>query len=131
LNVTVHEETWPFTSRTVTVSCPGGGNATGPCQTVPAEWFRFVEVEPTATVTCDTATLSEADTLTNTLRPATPGRGPPPQPTHPADPGALTPRIIGLVRSANGGFRRRIQKASQLKKNVAPWPSQSFRLYSE
>src|SRR2546427_612160 len=33
--------------------------------------------------------------------------------------------------SENGGFRSRIQNASQLKKNVAPCPIQSFRLYSE
>ena len=40
-------------------------------------------------------------------------------------------QTTGLVRSANGGFNRRIQNASQLKKNVAPWPIQSFLLYAE
>src|SRR5256886_8481980 len=33
--------------------------------------------------------------------------------------------IVGFVKSPNGGFRRRIQKASQLKKYVMPWPVQS------
>src|SRR2546422_5019663 len=39
--------------------------------------------------------------------------------------------MTGYVRSANGGFRSKIQNASQLKKNVAPCPIQSFLLYSE
>src|SRR2546430_7819046 len=33
--------------------------------------------------------------------------------------------IVGFVKSPKGGFRRRIQKASQLKKYVMPWPVQS------
>src|SRR5207249_3219447 len=35
--------------------------------------------------------------------------------------------IVGSVWSLNGGFRRMIQKASQLKKYVIPWPIQSRR----
>src|SRR3989304_9926765 len=46
-------------------------------------------------------------------------------------PFTVMPMIIGAVRSANGGFRRRIQNASQLKKNEEPWPSQSRRLNFE
>ena len=36
--------------------------------------------------------------------------------------------IVGGTWSLNGGFRRMIQNASQLKKYVIPWPIQSRRL---
>src|SRR3970040_2744634 len=46
-------------------------------------------------------------------------------------PFTVMPMIIGAVRSANGGFRRRIQNASQLKKNEEPGPTPSRRLNFE
>src|SRR2546425_11574491 len=53
-------------------------------------------------------------------------------PLHPRlTPSTETRTIVGLVRSAKGGFSRRIPNASQLKKNVPAWPRQTLRLYSE
>ena len=36
--------------------------------------------------------------------------------------------IVGVVKSPKGGFRSKIQNASQLKKYVMPCPVQSRRL---
>src|SRR3990170_4050809 len=78
-------------------------------------------------VTEVTARLSPTDTFRIGTYPSGLTRDPHATGTPPT----FTPTISGGVRSANGAFRRRIQTASQVKKNVDPCPIQSFRFHSE